>query len=158
MEMDHEVDNLEIQFATISLYTTNASSVGGVGRSVILRRNPPIHSNPILMPIQICIKQLIVFYCVESYGVCRSWPGQGKLPQCFNVDMSSSKVSSSTVLLTLNITCCILQLTVLLEVLGEVLGNDDIPNGRHYLLPDAVQLLQYIDITVEYIIEKYTTA
>ena len=77
------------------------------------------------MPIQICIKQLIVFYCVESYGVCRSWPAQGKLPQCFNVDMSSSKVSSSTVLLTLSVTCCILQVTVLLEVLRDVLGNDD---------------------------------
>ena len=106
MEVDcHELDSLETQFATMSLSTANALSTGGVGRSVILGYNPPTHSNPILMPIQICIKQLIVFYCVESYGVCRSWPAQGKLPQCFNVDMSSSKVSSSTVLLTLNVTC-----------------------------------------------------
>ena len=48
MEVDHhEVDNLETRFATMSLGTANALSTGGVGRLVILRHNPPTHSNPI---------------------------------------------------------------------------------------------------------------
>ena len=49
MEVDHhEVDSLETQFATMSLGTADStSSTGGVGRSVILRYNPPTHSNPI---------------------------------------------------------------------------------------------------------------
>ena len=59
MEVDHhEVDNLETQFATMSLSAADStSSTGGVDRSVILRHNPPTHSNPILMPIQIWVHE-----------------------------------------------------------------------------------------------------
>ena len=48
MEVDcHEVDSLETQFATMSLSAADStSSTGGVGRSVILRHNPPTHFNP----------------------------------------------------------------------------------------------------------------
>ena len=63
---------------------------------------------------------------IDHVIYCRSWPPQGQLPECFNTDMPSSKVfSTSSILYTLTHFSCIIQVNALLEVLRDVLANNE---------------------------------
>ena len=84
MEVEQQdINQLETQFASMSINSASTSSSTGVTRSVIkIYFSYHMYSETLLISTN-----------------CRSWPAQGELPQCFNVDMSSSKVCSDIVLL-----------------------------------------------------------